>query len=161
MPRYKVTRRPSARPDTVLKPSLWRMTLIYAILFVVAIGIGLLIRALITRENLVVSWLQENWPVTLVALFGGSALLSLAERSRWSLRLVGGDRLEGPSGFGERVTLHLAEIDWKRTRRSLSSRMKIGNGIYDNERNRILVSPWFFDPAKFREMMAMLGYPLE
>ncbi len=159
MKRAKVTKKPAARPDLVLRPARLRMFGIYLVLFGLAIGAGLLIRQLVSQDAFSEGWLQNNWLTAVGIIVGGSALMAILERGRWTLRLLNGDKLEGPSGaIGERVVIPAGEIDWERTRKSLNSRVKIGNGIYAANR-RILVSPWFFDPREFRSLLEKVGYP--
>ena len=158
MKKGKATRRPSAQAEIVLRPSRLRMFLIYIVLFALAIGLGLLIRLLFDRGSLTLGWLQQSWLTGAAIIFGGAALMAFIERSRWVLRVLEHQRLEGPTGmFGERVEIRLDEIDWERTLRSLSSRLKIGNAIYGPSRARILVSPWFFEPEAVRELFHAIG----
>jgi hypothetical protein len=159
MKKAKVTKRPTAREDLTLRPSRLRMFLIYIVLFALAIAAGQLIRLVLYPSEGTTGWLVERWPVTLGIIVGGAALMALLERNRWTLRLVNREQLEGPTGaFGERIRIPLSEINWERTRRSLNSRVKIGNGIYGLERRRILVSQWFFEPEGLHEMLRALGY---
>lgn len=156
MKKTKVTKRPAQRGETVIQPSRLRMFVIYLVLFVLAIGIGTLVRLALNRESLGI-WFTENWRMTLLIVVGGAALLSLVERSRWTLRLLDGRRLEGPSGaFGERYIIPAEQIDWEQTNRSLGSWLKIGNAIYGPERKRIVVSQWFFDPQELSALFDQL-----
>ena len=157
MTKTKVTKRPSPRGDITLQPSRLRMFLIYVVLFSLAIGIGLVIRLLMNQLDVTGGWFAENWPSGVGIIIGGAALLSFIERSRWTLRLLEGRRLEGPSGaFGERLVIPAEEIDWVLTQRSLGSWLKIGNAIYGKERKRIIVSQWFFDPEKLRDLLGRI-----
>jgi hypothetical protein len=159
MKKVKVSQRPAARGEITLQPSRLRMFLIYIVLFAIAIAFGQLIRLVIYREEGTLAWLASNWPVTLAIIFGGAALMAVIERRRWTLRVLGRDEVEGPTGaFGERISIPLSQIDWERTRRSLSSRLKLGNAIYGPERRRIIVSQWFFEPEGLREMLRAIGY---
>ena len=159
MKKVKVTKRPSARADLVLRPSRLRMFLIYIVLFALAIGFGLIIRLLVNQGEFTLGWVQDNWVAGAGIIFGGAALMAFIERNRWVLRVPDHELLEGPTGmFGERITIRLDEIDWERTQRSLSSRLKIGNAIYGPDRARILVSPWFFEPEGIRELFSAIGY---
>ena len=158
MKKVKVTKRPSARGDLLLQPSRLRMFGIYVVMFSVAIGIGVLLRMATSQES-ATGWFGENWPMTILIIVGGAALLALIERGRWTLRVLDGRQLEGPSGaFGERYVFPADQIDWGRTRRSLSSRLKIGNAIYSKDNRRIVISQWFFEPEALREFLTRLGY---
>ena len=155
MKKLKVTKRPGSRAGLVLKPSRLRMFAIYALLFGLAIGFGLLLRMMFSPGGIG----PVNIPVTLLAVLGGALLMAFIEHSRWTLRVGEGEQLEGPTGaFGERTSIPLKGIDWARTRRSLSSRLKIGNSIYASANSRVMVSPWFFDPQKFHEFLTAIGY---
>ncbi len=157
MKKVKVTKRPGARGDVVLQPSRLRMFLIYMVLFTLAIGVGLLIRLMMDQQDVSAVWFANNWPSGVGIIVGGAALLSIIERRRWTLRVLDGRKLEGPTGaFGERLIIPAEDIDWERTQHSLSSRLKIGNAIYGPERKRIIVSQWFFEPDKLQEMLGML-----
>jgi len=159
MAKAKVTKRPVQRQDLTLQPSRLRMFLVYLVMFTLAIAVGLLIRLLVNRGAFTLLWMQENWPAGVGIIFGGSALMALIERSRWTLRVLGRDRLEGPTGlFSERIVIPRDEIDWERTRRSLTSPLKIGNAIYGHGRTRVMVSQWFFKPDELRELLGLLGY---
>jgi hypothetical protein len=80
------------------------------------------------------------------------------ERPRWTMRLLNGELLEGPTGAsGQRIEIPLKDIDWVRTRRSLSSWFGIGNSIYAKSNSRILVSRWYFNPSEFRDFLASIG----
>jgi hypothetical protein len=90
-------------------------------------------------------------------IIGGAGVLALIERNRWTLRIIDREAIEGPSGaFGERYTIRIDEIDWERTRRSLGSRLKIGNAIYGPERRRIVISQWFFPPEALRTLLDVI-----
>ena len=157
MAKIRVTKRPTQ--DFILKPNRVRMFLIYIILFALAIVLGTGIRWLLYRDTLTPGWWSNNGTIAVVIIVVGALLMSVTEYSRWTLRVVGGNTIEGPAGmFGSREALSIAAIDWERTRRSLSSWLKIGNAIYDVSRQRILVSPWFFTPREFREMLDLIGY---
>ncbi len=157
MKKVKVTKRPGARGDVVLQPSRLRMFLIYMVLFTLAIGVGLLIRLMMDQQDVSAVWFANNWPSGVGIIVGGAALLSIIEQRRWTLRVLDGRKLEGPTGaFGERLIIPAEDIDWERTQHSLSSRLKIGNAIYGPERKRIIVSQWFFEPDKLQEMLGML-----
>lgn len=133
------------------------MFLIYMVLFALAIGAGVLLRLATNRES-VGGWFMENWPMTIIIIVGGAALLSIIERSRWTLRVLDGRRLEGPTGaFGERSVMPAEQIDWEKSKRSLGSRVKIGNAIYGRDGRRIVVNQWFFDPEKFQTILDMIS----
>jgi hypothetical protein len=159
MKKVKVTKRPSTRADLVLRPSPLRMFFIYIILFALALGIGLLIRLIVNRGSFTLEWLQQNWIAGLAIIFGGAALMPLIERSRWMIRVLNNSIIEGPTGmFGERITIGLDEIDWTRTQRSLTSRLKLANAIYGPASARILISQWFFDPVPLQEFLDAIGF---
>ncbi len=135
------------------------MFLVYLVILSLAIGTGLLIQFLFRRDSFGPGWLQTDSITYLAIILAGSLIVSLMEYPRWTLRVEGGEKVEGPSGaFGERLSIPVKEIDWMRTRRSLTSWLKFGNAIYVSPRERILVSPWFFDQGKFREFLAAIGY---
>jgi hypothetical protein len=158
MKKVKVTQRPSGQDDFTLRPSRLRMFGIYIVMFTVALAAGLLLRMLVNGDGFSMEFIQQNWPTGVGVVILGAATLALIERSRWTLRVIGGGLLEGPTGaFGERLGIPLQEIDWERTRRSLSSRLKIGNAIYANSRQRIMISPWFFAPAEIKELFSRIG----
>jgi hypothetical protein len=128
-------------------------------MFTLAILIGLVIRLLVNQGESTQAYLQENWPSGVLIIVGGSALMTVIERSRWTLRVLERDKLEGPTGlFNERVVIPKNEIDWERTKRSLSSRLGMGNAIYGAGRLRVIVSQWFFNPDDLKELLGMLGY---
>ncbi len=155
MTKIKVTKRPGEK--YVLHPSRPRMFVVYTVILALALGVGFLIRYLIYHTGL--DLLQTDGLFFLGLILFGAVLITLMEYSRWTLHVESGENVEGPSGaLGERLAIPLDEIDWKRTRRSLASWLKFGNAIYASPRQRILVSPWFFDPKKFREFLTMIGY---
>jgi hypothetical protein len=157
MKKVKVTRRPGA--SFVLRPSRVRMFLVYIVILALAIGVGLAIQFLFRRNSLSPNWFMTDGPTYLAIILGGAIIISLMEYSRWIIHVENGDTVEGPSGaFGERLSIQLKEIDWQRTRRSLNSWLKFGNAIYSGPRRRILISPWFFSPARFREFLSAIGY---
>lgn len=159
MKKVKVTKRPGPQGELIVLPSRLRMFLIYMVMFSLAIGIGLLLRLAVDRESFTAEWLSSGWISWLGVVIGGAALMALIERSRWKLRVVERDKLEGPTGaFGERLVIPFNEIDWPRTQRSLSSKLKIGNAIYGRGRQRIIVSQAFFDPAALSELLRAIGY---
>ena len=158
MKKAKVTRKPSARIDYTLRPSRWRMMLIYSALFTLALVFGLLLRMLFGGE-FSLQTLFGDWYVNIAIVIGGAVLYSLLDYRRWTMRVLGGDQVEGPTGaLGDRVTVPIREIDWTRSRRSIESRIKIGTAIYSLSRQRILISPWFYDPDQFREFLDRIGY---
>lgn len=158
MVRIRSTKRP-APPEFVLHPSRVRMFLVYVVVFALAILFGSGIRWLFNHDAFNATWLANQGPVTAVIIAGGAAFMSLTEYTRWTMRVTGGDMLEGPAGvFGDRLAIDIHHIDWTLTRRSLRSWLKIGNAIYGVSRQRILVSPWFFPPSQFREMLDRIGY---
>lgn len=136
------------------------MFLVYIVLLTLAIGIGFFIRFLFYHDSFTSAWLTSNAPIFLVLILVGSVLITFMEYKRWIIRVEDGDKVEGPSGaFGERLSIPLKEIDWARTHRSLGSWFKFGNAIYVSPRVRILISPWFFNPGRFREFLDAIGYP--
>lgn len=156
MKKSQATRR--AGETLILRPSRVRMFIIYVIILGLAMGASILFQYLFSRGSYDVGWLQNDIPRFVLILLGGSLLITLLEHARWTMRVEDGDRIEGPSGiFGQRLTIPLREIDWERTRRSLNSRLKFGNAIYSLRQDRVLVSPWFFDPAQFREFLSAIG----
>lgn len=156
MKKAKVTRRPGTREKLVLKPSRLRMFIIYVILFDLALLLGFIIRLIFNGFN----FDDMNWPAMLLIVFGGALVMAFMEVPRWTLLVRdGGELLEGTTGaFGARVTIPIKSIDWKRTHRSLSSRVKIGNNIYVTSVQKLMVSPWFFDPGEFRSFLEVIGY---
>lgn len=136
------------------------MFAVYVVVFALAILFGSGIRWIFNHDTFGPSWLANQGPVTVAIIAVGAGFMSLTEYSRWTLRFNGSDMLEGPSGvFGDRLAIDIHNIDWKATRRSLTSWLKIGNAIYGPARQRILVSPWFFNPGEFRELLEQIGFP--
>jgi hypothetical protein len=160
MKKRKVTRKPRSLEDFTLRPSRVRMVVIYALFFSLAVLAGMLLRLLFNRQGLSLGELYSDWLVYLAVVVGGAVAFSLMDYSRWTILVLGGKRIEGPSGaMGNRSILDLNQVDWIRTRRSLDSRLKVGNVIYTIERQRILISPWFYSPAAFSEFLDRIGYP--
>ncbi len=158
MKKVKVTRRPG-RVDYILLPNRLRMFIIYFILFTLAVVFGFLIRFLLYRTGLDSDWLLTNGPTILGLIILVAAVVPFIERRRWTLRVAGGEKVEGPTGaFGDRMAIPLREINWDRTRRSLTSGFKLGNAIHGPDRDRILVSPWFYNPGQFREFLKAIGF---
>lgn len=159
MTKAKIARRPAQRQDLTIQPSRLRMFLVYLVMFTLAISLGLLIRVAVNPGETSLAYFQENWVPGVAIILGGSLLMAVIERSRWTLRVLGRNQLEGPTGlFSERITIPADEIDWERTRRSLESWLKIGNAIYGSGRTRVMVSQWFFNPEELKELLGMLGY---
>jgi hypothetical protein len=159
MKKVKVTRKPHSRQEYVLHPSRVRMALIYAAFFAMAVVIGIVIRLIVNRENANLGELFNDWATNLAIVVGGAVLFALLDYSRWTVRVQGGETVEGPSGaLGTRSLLRLDDIDWERSGRSLRSRVKIGNAIYTIGRQRILISPWFYEPTLFSEFLDQIGY---
>jgi hypothetical protein len=157
MKKVKVTKRPQ-KEDFILKPNRLRMMLVYVLLFGLAYIIGMFIRYLINPGGFDLQRLTTDWTLDALIIFGGPALLAMLDYRRWVVRLQNSEMIEGLSGaFGERVVFPAREIDWQRTNRSLSSRFKIGNAIYAKTRQRILLSPWFYNPGDFREFLQLIG----
>ena len=157
MKKIKVTKRPGT--SLVLRPSRVRMFLVYVAILTLAIGFGLLISFLFWRHNFGPTWIMTETPTYLALILGGAFIITLMEYSRWIIHVEGGETVEGPAGgLGERLSIPIKEIDWTRTRRSLNSWLKFGNAIYSSPRQRILISPWFFQPAQFREFLTAIGY---
>lgn len=155
MKRVKVTKRPVN--SLVLRPARLRMFAIYVILLTLALSFGLVLRMITSSDGFNLQTATYDWPLSLAIVFGGSAIMVLLEYRRLTLRFDG-DHVEGPAGaFGERQALNIKEIDWLRTRNSLSSRLKFGNAIYTYVGQRIIVSPWFFHPERFEEFLSALG----
>ena len=162
MKKVKVTRKLQSRADFTLHPSRVRMMLIYAIFFALAVLAGMLIRLAFNRGSLSLAELFSYWVMNLAIVVGGSVLFALLDYSRWTIRVVGGEKIEGPSGaLGTRSLLPLDEIDWARSGKSLRSRLKVGNAIYAPGRQRILISPWFYAPTAFSEFLDRIGYTPE
>ena len=157
MAKIRATKRPGH--DYTLRPNRLRMFFVYVILFALAIVLGTGIRWLLYRDTFTQGWWSSNGTTAIIIVVIGAALMSFTEYSRWTLRVVGGSTIEGPAGmFGARESLSIAAIDWDRTHRSLGSWLKIGNAIYDVSREHILVTPWFFNPGEFKEMLDLIGY---
>jgi hypothetical protein len=145
--------------DFILKPNRLRLFLIYLLMFVLALILGYGIRWIFYRDTFTQEFLQNQGAGTALLIIGGALLLSFTEYSRWTLRIINRNVLEGPTGmFGDRLRMPIETIDWKRTQRSLASRFKIGNAIYGEDRQRILVSPWFFNSGQFSELLELIGY---
>lgn len=162
MKKVKVTRRPQSHQDFTLRPSRVRIAAVYAFFFAIAVMLGMLIRVIAYRENANLSGLAEDWLTNLAIVMGGAVLFALLDYSRWTMRVLGGEKLEGPSGaLGARSQIALDEIDWQRSGKSLRSRLKVGNAIYSLGRQRILISPWFYEPALFTEFLELIGYSPE
>ena len=152
------TRRPKGQADFILRPSLLRVMLIYIAMFSLAVLFGLLIRALF-GGGFSLSSLFGDWYINLAIVVGGAVLFAVIDYRRWTMRVLGGLKLEGPSGaFGERVTMQVREINWERSGKSLRSRIKIGTGIYSTMGQRILISPWFYPPGLYQEFLDKIGY---
>lgn len=135
------------------------MFLVYIVILALAIGVGLIIQFLFRHNSFSPDWLMADGPTYLAIILGGAIIISLMEYSRWIVRVEDGNTVEGPSGaFGERLSIPLKEIDWQRTRHGLNSWFKFGNAIYSSPRRRILISPWFYHPAQFREFLTAIGY---
>jgi hypothetical protein len=148
----------SVRSEAVLKPSRLLMFLNYILLFTIAVTVGLGVRWLVNREGFGQNWWSENGLLTLAVVVFSSLLIAVVDHGRWTLRIINGSQLEGPTGaLGDRLVIPLREIDMDRTRKSLRSRLKIGNGIYANSRQRILISPWFYRPAEYRNFIREIG----
>lgn len=157
MAKIKTSKRPVA--DFILKPNRLRLFLIYLLMFVLALILGYGIRWIFYRETFTQEFLQSQGFGTVLLVFGAALLLSITEYSRWTLRIIDRNVLEGPTGmFGDRMRMPIETIDWKRTQRSLASWLKVGNAIYGEDRQRILVSPWFFNPDQFTELLELIGY---
>lgn len=160
MKKVRAARKSQSRLDYSLRPSRVRMALIYAFFFALAVMFGMLIRIMANNENASLAQLFSDWGPNLAIVVGGAVLFAMIDYSRWTIRLQGGDELEGPSGgMGRRMVLPLEEIDWERTRRSLESRLKIGNAIYTVDGQRILISPWFYPPGSYAEFLDQINYP--
>jgi len=159
MKNEKMARKTGARLDYILRPVRWRVALIYAIFFALAVLAGLSIRVAFNANKESFATLFSDWYFNFIIVIGGSILFALLDYSRWTIRVINGDRIEGPTGaFGERAELPLKEIDWTRSSRSLNSRLKVGNAIYTLTRKRILISPWFYKQEDFKELLDYIGY---
>ncbi len=160
MKKVRAARKSQSRSDYSLRPSRVRMALIYAFFFALAVMFGMLIRVVFNNENASPAELFSDWGPNLAIVVVGAVLFAMIDYSRWTIRVQGGEQIEGPSGgMGRRMILPLEEIDWKRTRRSLESRLKIGNAIYTFDGQRILISPWFYPPGNYSELLDLIGYP--
>lgn len=158
MKKVKVTKRPKMQ-EFVLRPSRLRMIAIYIFLFALALGVGFLIRLVINPGSLNLAELEKSWIAYVAILLGAPILLAVMDFRRWTLRILDGDRVEGPAGpFGERLAIGLDEIDWERTKRSLSSWLKMGNAIYASRRERILLNPWFYPSQTYVEFLDLIGF---
>lgn len=156
MKKVKVTKK--SAPEQLFQPSVLRMYLIYTLLFVLAYAFGLLIRYITNREQFTIDRLTNDWLVDTLIVFLGPLLLAFLYKRRWSVKVVGRDTIEGPTGaFSDRVTLPLREINWAMTERSIESRLGMANGIYAGGR-RILVNKWFFTPSDWQELLDRIGY---
>ncbi len=159
MKAVKVTRKSLSRKEYLLLPSRVRMIAIYAAFFALAVMVGMLIRILFNRSGATLGELFSDWIFNLAIVVGGSVIFALVDYSRWTIRVVEGESVEGPSGaMGARLALPVGEIDWDRSRRSLNSWLKVGNAIYTFDRQRILISPWFYNSKKFSDFLSQLGY---
>lgn len=160
MKKVKASQIPQSRQEFVLYPSRLRMGLIYAGFFAVAVLAGWLIRVGVNGGKVPVAELFADWYINLAIVVGGAFLFALLDYSRWTIRVYGSEKVEGPSGaLGERTDLPLKEIDWARSSRSLNSWLKVGNAIYTVGRRRILISPWFYDGKIFAEFLKRIGSP--
>src|SRR5690606_5004404 len=97
MKKIKVTKRPAARGEITLQPSRVRMFLVYIVLFALAIAAGQVIRWVLYREDITQPWMGGNWMVAGGIVLGAAALMALLERNRWTLRVIGRERVEGPT----------------------------------------------------------------
>jgi len=155
----KTTHKPVSYQEFVLRPIRWRMALIYAGFFALAVFAGMLIRLATNSGQEAFSELFNDWYINLAIVVGGAIIFALLDYPRWTIRVVGMDRIEGSTGaFGERVALPLKDMDWPRSRKSLNSRMKVGNAMYTVTGKRILISPWFYDARHFQEFLDRIGY---
>jgi hypothetical protein len=159
MKKIRSAKQSGKKNNFILRPNRLRMGLIYAFFFGVALVIGILIRFILDGGVFNPQSLFGDWRINFAIVFGGAVLFALLDYSRWTIRILGGEQLEGPSGaFGDRQIIPISEIDWTRTGRSLGSRFKIGNGIYARSRQRILISPWFYNPPDFDQFAQLIGY---
>lgn len=158
MKTVKVPRKSKSQAEFILRPSRWRMMIIYTVMFTLAVLAGLLIRTIFGGGTSVQA-IFGDWYINLGIVVVGAVLFALVDYSRWTMRVQGGETIEGPSGaFGDRSTLSLKDINWARSGKSLRSRIKIGTGIYTNGGKRILISPWFYEPARYQEFLDQIGY---
>jgi hypothetical protein len=159
MKKAKVTRKPLSRSDFTLYPSRLRMVTIYGSFFALAVIVGLLIRLATSGANTNYAELFIDWQMNLAIVVGGAVLFAILDFKRWTIRVISGELVEGPSGaLGDRVKLEIKDIDWERSGRSLNSRLKVGNAIYTLGRQRILISPWFYPSNVFSEFLEHIGY---
>lgn len=159
MAKYKTSRTNRAPSEFVLFPSRVRMTIIYAVLFTLALMIGLLIRAAFSGWSFDLGGIWDEWYLNILLIFGGALVFAMIDYNRWTIRVRDNESVEGPTGaMGERALLPIKNIDWDRTRRNLNSRLKIGNAIYTQSGQRILISPWFYAPARYHEFLSEIGY---
>lgn len=161
MARLKKTQ-PGAKShqEYVLYPSRLRMGLIYSGFFAVAVLAGWLIRIGVNSGKATTAELFDGWYINLAIVIGGAILFAFLDFSRWTIRVIDNDRLEGPAGaLGERLILSLREINWPRSSKSLNSRLKVGNAIYSVGGKRILISPWFYEVDKYADFLKQIGYP--
>lgn len=150
--------RPKSQLEFILRPSRWRMMVIYTVLFALAVVFGLLIRVALSGGTSVQA-VFGDWYINLGIVVAGAVLFAWIDYGRWTMRVQGGQQVEGPSGaFGDRAVLQLKDINWPRSGKSLRSRIKIGTAIYTHAGKRILISPWFYEPARFREFLDKIGY---
>jgi len=162
MKKVKVTRKPGTNKDYTLRPVRWRMALIYAFFFTIAVLIGMSIRLIFNSRNEPLSEMFSDWYINLAIVVGGAVIFALVDYARWTIRVIGGEKVEGPSGaLGDRFSMPIHEIDWPRSAKSLNSRLKVGNAIYSAKRGRILISPWFYNSSAFRELLTRIGYTPE
>jgi hypothetical protein len=158
MKKMKVTRRPGSGANFTLYPSRVRIALIYASFFTIAVLVGLLIR-IFTGGQYDPAVLFGDWAINLGIIIGGAVLFALMDYKRWTIQVIARESIEGPSGpMGERSQLPLKDIDWSRSGKSLRSRFKVGNAIYTLDRKRILISPWFYDPASYAQFKEQIGF---
>jgi len=158
MKKAKVTRNPRSQAEFVLRPSRWRMLLIYVILFALAVTFGLLIRSIFSG-GFSTETIFGDWQINAIIVVGGAVAFALLDYRRWTMRVQGGEYLEGPTGaFGERIILPLKEINWERSGKSLRSRFGVGTAIYTHGGRRILISPWFYEPGHFKAFLYEIGY---
>jgi hypothetical protein len=158
MTRVKVTKRPKPSQDYVLQPSLWRMYLIYMLIFLFVYLIAFGIRSITEPQTFNRECIIANWQIDALLVFGAPLLLALIYRGRWIVRVLDGERVEGSAGaFNQRVELPLRDINWEATRKSFTSRFKMANSMYAGSK-RILINIWFYAPAAFEEFLSAIGY---
>ncbi len=151
MKTVKVTRRSKGQAEFILRPSRWRMMVIYTVMFTLAVLAGLLIRTILGGGTSVQA-IFGDWYINLGIVVVGAVLFALVDYSRWTMRVQGGETI------GDRSTLSLKDINWARSGKSLRSRIKIGTAIYTHGGKRILISPWFYEPARYQEFLDQIGY---